>query len=84
MTNLTELHKKDNRKLSGGQRQRMLLALALVNDPDLIFLDEPTIGLDPQARRNFWELIKRITLDHGRIIARYRKNGVLQRLKAPA
>ena len=44
-------------KLSGGQRQRLLLAVALVNDPDILFLDEPTTGLDPQARRNFWQLI---------------------------
>lgn len=51
---------RDTRKLSGGQRQRLLLALALVNDPQLLFLDEPTTGLDPQARRNFWELIHRI------------------------
>jgi hypothetical protein len=51
---------RDTRKLSGGQRQRLLLAIALVNDPELLFLDEPTTGLDPQARRNFWELIHRI------------------------
>ena len=57
---LTELLDRDNRKLSGGQRQRLLLAVALVNRPRLIFLDEPTTGLDPQARRNFWELVKRI------------------------
>jgi ABC-2 type transport system ATP-binding protein len=44
-------------KLSGGQQQRLLLALALVNDPDIIFLDEPTTGLDPQARHNFWNII---------------------------
>src|SRR5690606_6177872 len=50
----------DARKVSGGQRQRLLLAIALVNDPDIIFLDEPTTGLDPQARRNFWHLIERI------------------------
>lgn len=51
---------RDARKLSGGQRQRLLLAIALVNDPDLVFLDEPTTGLDPQARLNFWELVNRI------------------------
>ncbi|MGB4342996.1 MAG: ABC transporter ATP-binding protein [Moraxellaceae bacterium] len=47
-------------KLSGGQRQRLLLAIALINDPDIIFLDEPTTGLDPQARRNFWTLVQNI------------------------
>jgi ABC-2 type transport system ATP-binding protein len=57
---LGELLDRDNRKLSGGQRQRLLLAVALVNRPRLVFLDEPTTGLDPQARRNFWELVKRI------------------------
>ena len=57
---LQDLLKRDNRKLSGGQRQRLLLALALINDPQLIFLDEPTTGLDPQARRNFWQLIKQL------------------------
>ncbi|MCK4586521.1 MAG: ABC transporter ATP-binding protein [Gammaproteobacteria bacterium] len=58
--NLTEYLDQDNRQLSGGQRQRLLLAIALVNDPDIIFLDEPTTGLDPQARRNFWDLIESI------------------------
>ena len=47
-------------RISGGQRQRLLLAIALVNDPDIVFLDEPTTGLDPQARRNFWSLVERI------------------------
>ena len=51
---------RDNRKLSGGQRQRMLLGLAIIPRPEMVFLDEPTTGLDPQARRNFWELIERI------------------------
>lgn len=55
---LADILNRDTRKLSGGQRQRLLLALALINDPDLIFLDEPTTGLDPQARRNFWDLVK--------------------------
>jgi ABC-2 type transport system ATP-binding protein len=58
--NLTEYLDQDNRQLSGGQRQRLLLAIALVNDPAMIFLDEPTTGLDPQARRNFWDLIESI------------------------
>ena len=57
---LADLLDRDNRKLSGGQRQRLLLAVALVNRPRLIFLDEPTTGLDPQARRNFWDLVKKI------------------------
>jgi ABC-2 type transport system ATP-binding protein len=58
--NLTNYLDQDNRQLSGGQRQRLLLAIALVNDPDMIFLDEPTTGLDPQSRRNFWDLIESI------------------------
>ncbi len=57
---LGDLLDRDNRKLSGGQRQRLLLAVALVNQPRLVFLDEPTTGLDPQARRNFWDLVQKI------------------------
>ena len=66
--NLTEYLEQDNRQLSGGQRQRLLLAIALVNDPDIIFLDEPTTGLDPQARRNFWDLINEIKTEGKTIV----------------
>lgn len=65
---LDDLLGRENRKLSGGQRQRLLLAMALINDPEVIFLDEPTTGLDPQARRNFWELIRRIKIENKTIV----------------
>lgn len=54
--------RSDVKSLSGGQKQRFSIAAALVNDPVAIFLDEPTTGLDPQARRNLWELIRNIQL----------------------
>jgi len=57
---LHDILDRDNRKISGGQKQRLLLAIALANDPDLIFLDEPTTGLDPQARRHVWDIVDRI------------------------
>lgn len=53
--------------LSGGQRQRLSIALALVNDPKVVFLDEPTTGLDPQARRNLWDVVRSIR-DEGRTV----------------
>jgi ABC-2 type transport system ATP-binding protein len=57
---LEEILERDADHLSGGQRQRLLLALALVNDPEIVFLDEPTTGLDPSARRMFWELVRSV------------------------
>jgi len=54
-------------KLSGGQKQRLLIALALVNDPELVFLDELTTGLDPQARRAMWDMVKGIR-DRGKTV----------------
>lgn len=58
--NLEEKAKSKSKELSGGQRQRFSIATTLINDPRIIFLDEPTTGLDPQARRNLWELIREI------------------------
>jgi len=60
LCNLNEFLDQGNDKLSGGQRQRFLMALALVNQPELIFLDEPSTGLDPQARRNLWNVVQQI------------------------
>jgi ABC-2 type transport system ATP-binding protein len=57
---LTDKAKSQVRTLSGGQKQRFSIASALVNDPRVLFLDEPTTGLDPQARRHMWGVIRRI------------------------
>lgn len=60
MVNLKEKTNSKVKELSGGQKQRFSVATTLINDPRIIFLDEPTTGLDPQARRNLWELIRNI------------------------
>ncbi|HSV97625.1 MAG TPA: ABC transporter ATP-binding protein [Spirochaetota bacterium] len=65
---LGEILGRDNRKISGGQRQRLLLAMALANDPDLVFLDEPTTGLDPQARRHLWDIVAKIKSENKTVI----------------
>ncbi|HMF71190.1 MAG TPA: ABC transporter ATP-binding protein [Flavitalea sp.] len=57
MVNLEEKAKSKYKELSGGQKQRFSIATTLINKPKIIFLDEPTTGLDPQARRNLWDLI---------------------------
>ncbi len=58
--NLADKAKSKSKELSGGQKQRFSIATTLINKPKIIFLDEPTTGLDPQARRNLWDLIREI------------------------
>ncbi len=58
--NLLDKAKNKFKELSGGQKQRFSIATTLINKPKIIFLDEPTTGLDPQARRNLWDLIKKL------------------------
>jgi len=60
LVNLEDKAKSKYKELSGGQKQRFSIATTLINQPKIVFLDEPTTGLDPQARRNLWELIKSI------------------------
>ena len=60
---LVEKRNSAFRKLSGGQKQRLFIALALLNDPQLVFLDELTTGLDPQARHTIWDLVRDVRLD---------------------
>ena len=60
MVNLRDKAKSKVKQLSGGQKQRFSVATTLINEPRIIFLDEPTTGLDPQARRSLWELVKNI------------------------
>ncbi len=60
MVNLRDKAKSKLKELSGGQKQRFSVATTLINKPKIIFLDEPTTGLDPQARRSLWELVKLI------------------------
>ncbi len=55
---LEAIGKQMNDRISGGQKQRLLLGLALINDPDLVFLDEPSTGLDPLARQHMWKIIR--------------------------
>ncbi|NLR80778.1 ABC-2 type transport system ATP-binding protein [Chitinophaga polysaccharea] len=60
MFNLEDKAKAKFKELSGGQKQRFSIATTLINKPQIIFLDEPTTGLDPQARRNLWDLIQQV------------------------
>lgn len=62
LVNLSDKANNKYKELSGGQKQRFSIATTLINKPKIIFLDEPTTGLDPQARRNLWELIKNIRM----------------------
>lgn len=68
LCHLSDIRHQLNDRISGGQRQRLLLALALINRPDLLFLDEPSTGLDPQARHNLWDIIRAIKSQNKSII----------------
>lgn len=68
MCHLEDIRRQLNDRISGGQRQRLLLALALINQPELLFLDEPSTGLDPQARRNLWDIVSSVKREGKSII----------------
>ena len=68
LVGLSEKCEAQARQLSGGQQQRLAIALALVHDAEVVFLDEPTTGLDPQARRNLWDVIRGIAEDGRTVI----------------
>lgn len=68
LVNLADKAKSKYKEMSGGQKQRFSIATTLINKPKIIFLDEPTTGLDPQARRNLWELIKNIRAQGATVI----------------
>jgi len=68
LVQLTEKADAYHITLSGGQQQRLAIALALVNDPELVFLDEPTTGLDPQARRSLWDVVRHIKAEGRTVI----------------
>jgi ABC-2 type transport system ATP-binding protein len=68
MVGLEDKAEAQARQLSGGQQQRLSIALALVHDPEIVFLDEPTTGLDPQARRNLWEVIRAVAAENRTVV----------------
>jgi len=68
LCHLDEFKDQMNDKISGGQRQRFLLALALINQPEMLFLDEPSTGLDPQSRRNLWDIVQQVKSENKTIV----------------
>lgn len=68
LVSLEDKRNSYHQDLSGGQKQRLALAITLVNDPQIVFLDEPTTGLDPQARRNLWDIISKMKSEKKTII----------------